>query len=389
MSTNSNQNNPLSSVFFVNLPENFSFSSDSFAIDPTIPLPIQRKDGEDENSKPNLQELSQEQILAGILTVLAYDRKNTNLNYYRSLITKARPNIKVELSETAILKTRNEEWPLAEEMFLALEGIDPEDMAITLNRALFYDQRADFCRKTSLIDEADAYDSLAESLYKKTMDVQSPVADSFFNAGFFYLKQRNFKEALSCFETYLALTVDEPDDKLGENGIYKKERAQEIINSIKSSNLNNEEFKAAYDFISSDSEERIKTGLDKIRNFLQNNPDVWNAWFMTGWGMRKLSHYEQAMQAFKKALELGGDSNSDTYNELAICQMELGLLDEAKASLLSALSLSPEDTKIISNLGYFYLKTGDTQEARKYFLTVLELDPSDKLAQNELAKLEL
>ena len=90
--------------------------------------------------------LSEEMILAGILTILAYDKKNPNIQYYRSIITKAKPNIKKELSEAAILKARNEDFDIAEEIFDALRGLDPEDIAIVLNTALFFDQRADSYR---------------------------------------------------------------------------------------------------------------------------------------------------------------------------------------------------------------------------------------------------
>lgn len=377
--------NPLGSVYFISLPEGFSLSDGALQIDPDVPLPVQQKSDAPADEAPDLADITQEQILAGLLTVLAYDKKNPHVPYYRSLVLKARPDIKAELSEAAILKTRNEDWDMAEELFAVLSGIDPDDMAVVLNTALFFDQRADSFRAYRLTEDADAHDETALRLYKKCMDAEPPLPDAFFNAGFFYLKQRDFARAQDCFETYLALTVDVPDSQMGENGLYKKERAQEIIGSIKSSNLADSRFKVAFDLI---SEDKVEEGLDTIRVFLQDNPDVWNAWFMTGWGLRKLGRYQQAQQAFCKALELGGDANPDTYNELAICQMEQNQLDAARGSLFKALALEPEDTKVISNLGYVYMKLGDSSEARRYFATVLELDPHDKIARLELAKLE-
>ena len=61
---------------------------------------------------------------------------------------------------------------------------------------------------------------------------------------------------------------------------------------------------------------------------------------------------------------------------------------EAKKCLLKALSMEPESTKIISNLGYLALAMGNKQEARNYFTAVLEFDPKDKIAAAELMKLE-
>ncbi|WP_318677464.1 tetratricopeptide repeat protein [Treponema sp.] len=377
-------NSPLESVYFITLPEGFELSKESFPIDVTIPLPVQKKDS-DAPGQFNPEELTQEQILAGILTVLAYDKHNQNLQYYRSIITKARPNIKKELSEAAILKVKNEDFELAEEIFLALQGLDPEDKAITLNMALFFDQRADSYRRSGLTEDADAYDEDALHYYKEAMVAEPAIPDAFFNAGFFYLKQKEYSNAKDAFETYLALTCDTPDEDLGDNGVYKKERAQEIVYNIKNQNMDDARFKAAYDLISNGEEEK---GLDQIRMFLQNNPQVWNAWFMLGWGLRRIGRFEDGIQAFSKALEYGGDTNSDTYNEMAICHLETGNYEEAKKALLKALAIEPESTKIISNLGYVALREGNIADAQKYFTTVLEFDPDDKIAQTELAKLE-
>ena len=379
-----NPSNPLESVFYISIPENFAASDEAFKIDPKILLPVQKKPEEAPGSF-NPQEITTEQILAGILTVLAYDKKNEHLDYYRSIIKKVKPNIKKELCEAAILKTKDEDFDLAEEIFLALNGLDPEDPAIILNLALFLDQRADSYRNSGLNDDADAYDNDAGQYYTSAMNAEPPLPDAFFNAGFYYMKQHKYREAKDAFETYIALTCDVADDELGENGVYKKERAQEILDNIKNQNMDDESFRAAYDFISKGQEEK---GLEEIRRFLQNNPKVWNAWFMLGWGLRRLERYADAKMAFLEALKCGGDENSDTYNELSLCYVQEKEFDAAKDALMKAMAIEPESTKIISNLGYLALAQGKTDEARNYFTTVLEYDPDDKIAASELLKLE-
>lgn len=377
-----NPTNPLESVYFISLPENFDLNSATFQIDKTIPLPVQKKDTEE---TLQLEDITQEQILAGILTILAYDKHNKNLDYYRSIIKQVRPDIKKEMTEVAILKAKNEDWDIAEELFMVLKGLDPEDPITTLNTALFFDQRAESYRQAELNEDADAYDNDALLHYKEAMNAEPAIPDAFFNAGFFYLKQNSFREAKDCFETYLALTCDSNDEELGDNGIYKKERAQEILNHINNDNMDDEAFKRAYKLISSGQEEK---GLEEIRTFIQKNPNVWNAWFLLGWGLRRIGRWSDAEQAFNQSLKCGGENNCDTYNELAICLMEQGKTKEAKKSLQKALSINPENVKIISNLGYLSLKEGNIDDARKYFTIVLEYSPNDKIALSELAKLE-
>ena len=374
--------NPLESVYFINLPDDFKLSEYALKIDKTAPLPVQKKSGE---SEPDIKSLEPEQVLAGILTVLAYDRHNANLDYYRSIIKKARPDIQRELTEAAILKSKDEDWELAEELFMTLRGLEPENPVTALNIAIFLDQRAESYRKSNLNEDADAYDNDAFKYYKEAMNAEPPLPDAFFNCGFFHLKQYDFREAKSCFETYVALTCDATDDELGENGIYKKERAQELVDRINNENLEDKAFITAYKLISGGQEEK---GLKEIRSFLEKNQKVWNAWFLLGWGLRKLCRWEDAKQAFQESLVCGGNDNADTHNELAICLMETGNLSGAKSELLKALSLAPENEKIISNLGYLSLKEGKRDEAQKYFAAALEYCPNDKIAAAELAKLE-
>ena len=82
-----------------------------------------------------------------------------------------------------------------------------------------------------------------------------------------------------------------------------------------------------------------------------------------GWGLRRLERFEDALKAFEKARECeGGDESADTLNELAICQMETGELDEARNTLVEALEMDPDSTKIISNLGFLSLSVETKQK---------------------------
>lgn len=371
---------PLDNLLFLNLPEGMDLSAYKLQIKSNIPLPVQKPD----NGDFDISQLTPEMIFAGILVVLAYDHHNQYLDDYRKLLLEAKPNIKQELTEAAILKSRNEDFDIAEEIFSALRGLDPEDMLITLNTAIFFDQRADSYRQSGLFEDADAYDDCAGRFYAQVMESDNAPPEVFFNAGFFFLKQKNFSRGKECFETYLALTCDISDEELGENGQYKRQRAQEIVMDISNRNLEDEQFKAAYDYILSEQEEK---GLEEIRKFLKKNPRVWNAWFMLGWGLRRLQRWEEARDAFLQSIECGS-TEPDTLNELAICYMELGEYTESKKCLVEALSLEPENTKYMSNLGYLALKQGNPQEARKFFLAVLEFDAQDKIALQMLEDLE-
>ncbi|MCM1321696.1 MAG: tetratricopeptide repeat protein [Bacteroides sp.] len=367
----------LSSVLFISLPESFSLAvqDKNFTFDPAIPLPVQCS-AEQNALSFDISSLTQEMILSGILAICAYDVSNEHISYYRKLLTAVRPGIQQELTEAAILKARNKDFDIAEEIFAALRGLDPDNSATLLNSALLFDERADSYRKSGLHEDADAYDASAHQYYKQVLAADPPIPDAFFNAGFFYLKQRNFLRGKEYFETYLSLTDGGNEEDADENLRYKKERAAEIIQDIENRNLDDELFKSAFDCISMEKEAE---GIEKIRQFIKKNPGVWNAWFMLGWGLRKLERWSDAKEAFLQAISCGGHT-ADTCNELAICLMELGEYDEAKKYLYEALAMEPDNTKIMSNLGFLALKQDDDAEARKFFNTVLEYNPKDKIA---------
>lgn len=377
-----NSTNPLESVFFITLPDDYSLPENAFKIDTTIPLPVQSS--VKNPSEFDMNSLTWEMILAGILSILAYDINNKHIHYYRSLLTSVKPNIKTELTQAAILKVKNEDFDIAEEIFTALHGLDPDDMGTILNLALFFDERAESYRKSGLNEDADAYDEFALNYYQQAMAAEPAVPDAFFNAGFFYLKLKNYTRAKECFETYLTLSEKYEENEVTDNDRRKRSRAEEIVQDISSRNLEDELFKSAYDFISMGQEEK---GLESIKEFLESNPKVWNAWFMLGWALRRLERWSDAKSAFLQAVELGGN-NPDTYNELAICCIELEEFSECKKFLSEALKIEPENTKIISNLGFLEMKQGNISEAQKYFTIVLELDPNDVIAKKTLESLE-
>jgi len=241
----------------------------------------------------------------------------------------------------------------------------PASPVVLLNRALVLEQRARLLLRREN-KEAGAEFLAAKAAYKKVLALQPPFPDAFFNAGFFYLGQNNYRRALECFSQYT--------DLAGENE--KKEHALSIIKEIEEKNLNDDSFMEAWEYI---TEDRETEAMESIRDFIERHPSVWNGWFVLGWALRRLKRWEDGAAAFKKSIDLGG-GGSDTRNELAICLMELGDFKAAQKELETALHNDPENIKIISNLGVLALKSDKKDQAAAFFRAVLELDSADPVA---------
>jgi len=354
-------------LVYLSVPENLSHGD--LKLNPSIPLPVEIPDGAD---TLNLEELSWEMIISGMLIVIAEGKENSDwIDYYRSVVLAVRPLIMGEFTEAAILKAHSGDFDLALEILDTLRGLFPSSPAVLLNRALVMEERATALERRSgaQAETTDAFET-AEAAYSEVLALRPPFPDAHFNAGFFYLERKHYRRAKECFAQYIAIGED-PE---------KIQRAGSVIKDIDRSGLEDDQFNEAYTLIQQGNEE---AGMDRIRAFIEQRPSVWNGWFMLGWALRRLGRWEDAAAAFAQAIERGG-ANSDTRNELAICLMESGDLHGARRTLELALRDDPENVKIISNLGVLALKNGNNDEAAAFFRTVLELDPEDPIAKKFL-----
>jgi tetratricopeptide (TPR) repeat protein len=364
---NNSDRNPLSQVIFISIPDHFKHHLEQLPVSPPSVLPV---DAGGDPADWNPEDLSWEIILSGMLKVLAHQPDHDDADYYRSFIDHVRPQIVTELSETGIIAAGNENYDVAEEVFLALAGLAPERVEGPVNLAIAYEQRADSLGRIGDEEGAQQYFDLAYQTYRTLLEREELPADVLLNAGMFFAKIRNYDLAHRELQRYL----EESDDE------EKRIHARRVVTEIESQNLLDQLFKEAFDFIRMGDE---ATGIARIREFIERYPTAWNAWFLLGWGHRRLGEYHDAVDAFEKAIEHGA-TNADTFNELAICHIELENYPGARNSLVQALEIDPDNTKIMANFGVLALKLGEPEEARRFFETVLELEPEDPVAQRYL-----
>lgn len=363
---------PLKDIIYISVPESFTGTVGDVTLDSSVLLPVETRERAEEW---NPEELSWEMIIAGMLKVLAYRPEHDDAPYYRAFIRGMRPRMVEELSETGIINSRNENFEIAEEIFLALSGFDPEGVEGPTNLAITLEQRAQALEKIGRTTEADMYRERAASTYRELFAREGPLpADVYLNAGLFFLKLYNIDEAFRHLQRF----VEESDEE------EKVARARVILAEIETQSSTDRLFKEAFDFIKIGDEER---GIEAIEAFLRKHPDAWNGWFLLGWGHRRLNRFEDGARAFERALSLGGD-NADTRNELAICRMELGDFDACRRHLEQALEQEPDNTRIMSNMGVLALREGDPESARRFFDVVLSLEPEDPVALQYLKLLD-
>jgi tetratricopeptide (TPR) repeat protein len=358
-------------LLFIELPASLVRDIGSFHPDPAIPIPVEMGR---EVDRFDPADLTWESMVAGMLRLLAWQPDHERAAYYRAFVKAVRPAILSELSEAGIIKARNKDWEIAEEIFRALAGLFPEAPEPLIDLAVMFEDRAEAYVAAEKEALAEEMDDRAFEVYKRLLSMEPPFAPAYFNAAFFFLRKRNYERAKSLFETYA---------KIGDNEDHVAQ-AKEIVEKLGRQGYLDELFREAYDLIRLEHEE---DGLVKAKAFIEKNPRVWNGWFLVGWASRRLGRWEDGRAAFEKAIELGAEG-CDALNELALCLIELGRLDEARVRLERALRLEPENVKIITNLGVLARKRGRAAEAAGFFRTALEIEPDDVTAAKWLKEVE-
>ena len=376
-----------SSIIFLPVPDSLK-DEVTFRVDPSIPLPVELAAGE---KSLDPEKLSWEMIISGMLKLISEPELAEVsgmsavpaewIEYYRGFVLTVKPEIFHELLGAAIVKTKNGEYNMALEINAILENLFTGSPGVLLNKALILEEKAATIEKHGHSAEKE-FDEALEA-YEAAMEAKPPLPDTLLNAGFFFMRRREFERAKECLSSYIETAEEEGPssetsaDNTDEITSEKIKQAKKILQDIITQGLDDPGIREAHDLISRGSDE---AGLIKIREFIERRPKVWNGWFILGWALRKLGRYSDGLEAFRKAAELGGGT-SDIRNEMAICFMELGDLKEARKELEHALREDTENTKIISNLGVLAMKAGDDKQAEACFRTVLELDPEDPLAK--------
>ncbi len=357
----------LKHIIFITLPPSTTKTINDFTIDPSIEIPVQL--GEGSTRIEQADQISIELIVAGMLKILAWDPSHPHRSYYRSFVLAAQPTAAQELNIAAIAQEQKGNHRFAEELFRAVCVLEPQSAAF-INLATLYSRIA--AQDTSKGEQYDSYQQRSLSTLLEGLELLEDDGDLLREIGYFHLYQGNVEAARSFLERYLEQEGAEDE---------KRAHTRKILGDITAKLADDESLMAAYDAIQMNKEEEAITTLD---SFLAENPTVWNAWFLKGWALRRLSRWEEAQHALLKALSYT-TASSDLYNELAICALESGQRELAKQYLDTAIDLDEENITLLSNLAYLHLGDEEFDLAREYLERARSVDEDDPVIAQLIA----
>ncbi len=350
-------NNTLQDLVYISLPSSMERNLGDFHIDPSIEIPVQLPEG-----KTSLEstEISIELLVAGMLKIIAFDPEHKNFPYYRNFVLAVQGDAPEELNLAAIAQEQKGNYDFAEELFLTVNHLAPQSPTF-INLATFYSKRASL--DTSKGTAYDFYQQKSMETLTEGVALFEDDAPLLSELGFFHLYQGNVEIAKEYLDRYLAVA------KEGD----KRDHVKKIMDDINNKLNNDKLLMQAYDQIQMAKEQEALTSLEQ---YIKENPKVWNAWFLKGWALRRLSRFADAEKAFLSCISLG-ESSSDIYNELAICALETDKKDLAKNYLNTAIDLDEKNITLLSNLAYLHLRDDELDEAREFLELARNIDEKD------------
>lgn len=126
--------------------------------------------------------------------------------------------------------------------------------------------------------------------------------------------------------------------------------------------------------------------LDFLKNILQRNPQLSQAWYLAGYCHFKLNHYSQAIESYRRTLQFQPDY-ADACLALGLVYAKLEEYDQAESAFLQALSFRPVYSEASHFLAGIYEMTGRMPQAIETMQQAIRQNPQDARANLRLAQM--
>jgi len=125
---------------------------------------------------------------------------------------------------------------------------------------------------------------------------------------------------------------------------------------------------------------QLKKGLELLSNELLSHPDEPSLLIAYGSILDSLGRYQEAIDAFKEAIQGNQQNKASSYLKIAISLLHMGKKEEAKEHLLKALEEQPQFPFALAELGGIELNDWNLEAAEKYISEFYNNYPVSKRA---------
>lgn len=346
-------------LYFISMEGKSDYYINGFLVREDIPLPVSIEG----DKKIDLNDITPENIIVGMIRVLIKEPENEHIDYYREFLFTVQPDIEVRLANIAYEAEKNEDFKSAISLFKVIYSLKPNSLDSILNLALCYDEFSQYLFDKGREKEAKKMEEFAYDYYKSLNSFEEKSENALYYLGRFYIIRENYDKAIEYLKDFIKITKNED----------KKNEVIELLKEIKNCGLGDENYRFSRELIESN---RNKEALEFIDKYLKQYPKSWHGYYLKGIVYTKLEEYTKALTYFKLALKYNPDS-SDIFNEIGLCYMNLNIFYKSEMFFEKALKKKPDDISIMSNLALLSYKKGNKDEAIKYCDIILDMCPND------------
>ena len=132
--------------------------------------------------------------------------------------------------------------------------------------------------------------------------------------------------------------------------------------------------------------ERYEEAIEAYEKAIEINPKYNDAWFNKGFDLGKLKRYEEAIEAYEKAIEINPKDNDAWYNK-GFRLARLKRYEEAIEAYEKAIEINPKDDKAWLNKGFCLGKLRRYEEAIEVSEKAIEINPKEALGYSNIGEL--
>jgi len=206
------------------------------------------------------------------------------------------------------------------------------------------------------------------------------------NLGFIYLQNNDYAEADSCF--HRAITVNPSDfaalNNLGVSSFNQKKYIKALACFYRSFAANRKYQPAINNMAKMLIDIKYYSLSIRVLNYLLFlNPNHQEALYNMGLAYMNLGDDELAINTYKKLISLYPDY-SDAYFNLGVIYLYLGKFEQAKVLFYDLSIKYPNDEDVLLNLAASYFNLGNKNTAVQIYKTILQINPKNNIAINNL-----
>lgn len=202
-----------------------------------------------------------------------------------------------------------------------------------------------------VLQEKGMLEEAAEE-FKKAIELYPQYTAAHLKLGWTYYLMRDYERALGEYTAVLKLT-DDP------------------------AYLVKTHYSMGHTFLAVEDFPRAMEAFEKV---IRMDNEFGDAYYQAGLIQLRQDRFSTAAESLKKAIELEPEINLDVYKNLAFACMRIGHYDEALKYCMKSLEVEPDDPEIFELIGGVYAKKDEWDLSVEYFLKAIGFNPNSSQA---------